>query len=246
MKDTRNTSARGRVAGRAATIAAVLAAIAVMTVLLSALAFRVLGAFSSPAQAPAAVGASTRVRATPPPSAAPTSAPAATPASQAGGDWQPYVNADVGFRLDVPAVLGSSHGFFINNFTGQGFDMTYTGAPTTTPLQTLEAETTVEVLYSGTITDRDICPHDGTPVMLGDGIVGLQETNAPPDANGPDAPYPYVHVSLVLNGTAIRIELRGQAPAETFFTRYGDLWQHMLASFATVPGAPVSPTHPCG
>jgi hypothetical protein len=170
-----------------------------------------------------------------------TSAPAAT-----AGDWTPYVNADYGFRLDLPSALASGHGFFINNASGQGFDMTYNGAPLTSPLQRIEAETTVEVLYSSAVTDRDICPDAGAPVTLGASISGRQQSNAAPLSNGPAAPYPYVHASVVQGGVAIRFELRGQPPSETFMARYSQIWNHMLASFAPVGGAPAFTTHPCG
>jgi hypothetical protein len=218
-------------------------AIVVMVVLLasfmSSTALRILDTFSASAPTHALVGHST-----PSQTAPQVGSPTATP--QSNGDWSPYVNLEYGFRLGLPGVLASSHGFFINNFAGQGFDMAYLNAPITTPLQRLEAETAVEVLYSTAITDRDICPDAGAPVMLGAGIGGRQQTNVPPAANGPAALYPYVHVSLVLNGVAIRVELRGQGPSETFLARYAALWQHMLASFAPVAGGPVYTTHPCG
>ncbi len=205
----------------------------------SSAALRILDTLSVPAPTHAPVGHPTASQ-----TAAQVGNPTAT--SQSNGDWAPYVNSEYGFRLDLPGILASSHGFFINNFTGQGFDMAYLNAPITTPLQRLEAETAVEVLYSTAITDRDICPDAGTPVMLGTGIEGRQQTNVPPAANGPAALYPYVHVSLVLNGVAIRVELRGQGPSETFLARYAALWQHMLASFAPVAGGPVYTTRPCG
>lgn len=176
----------------------------------------------------------------------PSQAATGTAPDAATADWTSYVNQTYGFRLDLPAALASNHGFFINDASGQGFDMAYNNAPLTTPLQRLQAQTVVEVLYSTAITDRDICPDAGAPVTLGASIPGRQQSNAPPLLNGPAADAPYVNASVAQGGVAIRFELRGQPPAETFTARYGDLWRHMLASFAPVSGGPVYATHPCG
>ncbi|HEV2237027.1 MAG TPA: hypothetical protein VGR57_10245 [Ktedonobacterales bacterium] len=167
-------------------------------------------------------------------------------ASATTTDWTRYVNPSYGFQLDLPGALASGHGFFINDASGQGFDMAYANAPLTTSLQRLESETVVEVLYASAITDRDICPDAGAPVTLGAGIPGRAESNAPPLTNGPAANYPYIRASVAQGGVAVRFELRGQPPAETFMARYGAIWSHMLASFAPVSGGPAYVTHPCG
>jgi hypothetical protein len=114
-----------------------------------------------------------------------------------------------------------------------------------TPLQRTAAGIVVRILYSTKITDTNICPSGGTPVILGTGTRAWQETNVPPNATGPAASSLYVHVSLVLNGMAVRIELVGQDPPDTFFARYGAIWRHMLASFAPLPAQGVRTSHPC-
>lgn len=65
-----------------------------------------------------------------------TVAATATPGNR---DWDTFTLYDGGFRVDVPGVLGSSHGYFINDFSGQGVDLAYNGATLSTPLQRLEA-----------------------------------------------------------------------------------------------------------
>lgn len=232
-----------RVAGAALAVGVSLTLIVLLTTILSSAALRLLSGLASSTPAGTSVSGGQNHVSTPPTRAA-VQAPTLTPLP--GGDWKPYVNVDYGFRLDVPSVLGSTHGYFINNFTGQGFDLTYTGVPAATPLQTLEEETSVTVLFSTTITDMNICPSAGTPVTLGTGIAGRQETNTLPAPNTPTPSMPYVQVSIVLNGVAIRLVLNGQGSPDTFLTRYGALWRHMLASFGPVPGAPTRTTHPCG
>src|SRR5262245_25404784 len=100
------------------------------------------------------------------PSRAGTAAPTATAAPPT--DWYTFTSQG-GFRIDIPSVLGSSHGYFIDNYTGQGVDLTYLGAPAATALQRLAAEVTVTVLYATQITDRDICPQGGMPSRVGSG-----------------------------------------------------------------------------
>ena len=65
-----------------------------------------------------------------------TAAETATPGNK---DWDTFTVYDGGFRIDVPGVLGSSHGYFINDFSGQSVDLSYNGATLSTPLQRLEA-----------------------------------------------------------------------------------------------------------
>jgi hypothetical protein len=152
-----------------------------------------------------------------------------------------------GFQVEIPGVLSSSHGFFINGTSGQGLDLTYQGAPLSDSLQQLEAETEVDVLFSGAISDTNICPSTGTPITVGPGIVGRQQTDVPPNPTGAAAPFPYVTVSFVLHGVAIQLRLlASQAAPDTFLTRYSALWQHMLASAVAVPGGPGDSNHPCG
>jgi hypothetical protein len=179
-------------------------------------------------------------KATPTPTA--TSAPSlSTP------DWRIVRESEFGFRLDIPGALGSPHGFFINGTSGQGFDLSYYGAPLADALQRLETETHMEVLFSTAITDQNICPSSGTLVTVGPGISGRQQTDVPPTPTGPSQPYPYVMVSLVFHGVAIRLQLSApQADPQTFLTRYGGLWQHVLASVSAVPGGPGDTNHPCG
>jgi hypothetical protein len=221
-----------------------LAGLAVVT--LVALVVVLAHAFATAAVALLGTGSAATLGPTPQSTRMAGQATASAPPAATSADWTPYVNSNYGFRLDLPGALAADHAFFINDASGQGFDMAYANAPLTSSLQRLEAETIVEVLYSTAVTDRDICPDAGAPVTLGASISGTEQSNAPPLSNGPAAPYPYVHASVVRGGVAIRFELRGQPPAETFMTRYGQIWSHMLASFAPVSGGPVYTTHPCG
>jgi hypothetical protein len=178
----------------------------------------------------------------------PTMVPtAATVASSPTPDWRVFTDSTYGFHVDYPGALGASHGFFINSTSGEGFDLAYQGAPVEDALQRLETETEMEYLYSIHITDTNICPRGGTAVTVGPGITGQQQTDVPPTPTGPSQPFPYVMVSFVFHGVAIRIQLSApQADPQTFLTRYGGLWQHVLASVAAVPGGPGDSNHPCG
>ncbi len=174
------------------------------------------------------------------------SLPAMTPtASPANPDWHTYAYLAYGFSVEISTVLYPSHSLLINDGSGLSTDWGYGGAALGSPLRVAAAETTVRLQYSTTISDTNICPAGGTPITIGAGIRAYQQTNVPPDLNGPAAPYPYVRVSLVSGGAAIRIELQGQGAPETFFARYGPIWQHMLASFAAFPAQPPLTTHPC-
>lgn len=160
-------------------------------------------------------------------------------------DWEPAVLD--GFQLDIPGALSGQHPVYINDGSGLTITWVYEEKPLATPLQHVEAETNIQVSYSTRITDTNICPVRGTPVTLASGFVGRQQTDVPPTANGPAQSYPYVWLSVVINGVAIRVELDGNDPAETFFARYGGIWQHILASLAPGPNNDAPPhNHPCG
>lgn len=187
-----------------------------------------------------------------PPSATPAEMPTATGVPSDTLNWS-TIQIDGAFRIDMPRVLACPHGFFINDFSGTGCDFTYAGAPLATPLAQVEAQAQVAILYSTKITDHPICPVAGLPLSFGPYtpggpvVQGRQETNAPPTPTDTTAGTgPYVQFSVVLNGLAIRVQLSALGPSETFFARYGAIWQHMVNSFAPLPHAVQQPTHPCG
>lgn len=161
-------------------------------------------------------------------------------------NWHTYSFPTYGFRVDIPTVLYPQHSLLINNGTGETTDWVYQGAALGSPLREAAAETTVVVQYSTVIAETNFCPTGGRLITLGPGIRAYEEANVPPDSNGPAASFPYVRVSMVTGGVAIRIELDGQGAPDAFFSRYGPIWRHMLASFATfAPPQPLT-THPCG
>jgi hypothetical protein len=160
---------------------------------------------------------------------------ALTPTSAA---WYTFTTYDGGFQVAAPGVLGSSHYYFINDFSGEGADLTYHGAPLTTPLQQRESHLWVRILFSTRIADRNICPQGGSSVMIGSG-------NAQVPAWVRDEGR-IVALNLVLNGTAIQITLDTQDNAQPALADYGDIWRHMLASFTPLLGMPRLTTHPCG
>ena len=187
---------------------------------------------------------------TPASAAAPTRAASQPTATRAANttdpDWHTYSWPSDGFRVDISTVLSPQHSLLINNGSGEQTDWVYQGAALGSPLREAAAETTVRVQYSTVIAETNLCPDGGTPITLGSGIRADEEANVPPDSNGPAASQPYVRISVVTgSGVAIRIELDGQGDPSTFSTRYGPIWQHMLASFATF--TPLQPlgTHPC-
>jgi hypothetical protein len=168
----------------------------------------------------------------------PASATALATATPKNGDWDPFTLYDGGFRVDVPGVLGSSHGYFINDFSGQGVDLSYTGATLSTPLQRLEAQVKVSVLYSTKITDHNICPQGGAPIQIGPGNARIPAWQR--DAGDT------VRANLVLNGEAIEISMTSRVSGQSALPYYADIWQHMLASLAPLPSQPAGTTHPCG
>jgi hypothetical protein len=169
-------------------------------------------------------------------SASPTAGKATqTPMS---ADWYTLRSGDGGFQIDVPGVLGSSHGYFIDDFSGMGADLLYTGAPLSSPLQRREALLEVSILYATKITDRNLCPQGGTAVILGS---GTERARGWVRDEGR-----IVALNLVLYGEAIQVTLDSRNDAQPVLAYYGDIWRHMLASFAPLPGAQRLTTHPCG
>jgi hypothetical protein len=164
-----------------------------------------------------------------------TQAAALTPTS---ADWYTFTTYDGGFQVDVPGVIGSSHYYFINDFSGEGADLTYHGAPLTTPLQRREAQLSVSILFSTRIADRNICPQGGAQVLIGPGGERIRAWVRDEGR--------IVVLNLALNGRAIQITLDSGDDAQPALTYDGDIWRHMLASFAPLPGAQRLTTHPCG
>lgn len=220
---------RGVVAGLA-----VLAAIALLAACLYAAVVPILARIL--ATAPSATGTSTAARG--PTSAISTkdAAPEGT-ATPASADWNTFTVGGV-FRMDVPGVIGSSHGYFINDFSGQGVGLAYIAAPISTPLQQREAQTTVTILYSTKITTLNICPQGGTPIQLGSGNGQVPAWERDEGQS--------VAVNLALNGTAIEISLASRIYSEPVLPRFADIWRHMLTSFAPLPSPTPATTHPCG
>lgn len=163
-----------------------------------------------------------------------TAAETATPGNK---DWDTFTVYDGGFRIDVPGVLGSSHGYFINDFSGQGVDLSYNGATLSTPLQRLEAGVKMSVLYSTKITNINICPQGGTPVQAGAGSAKISAW----ERDQGDT----VFLNLVLNGVAIELHMTSRS-GQPALPQYAEIWTHMLASIAPLPGLPPVTTHPCG
>lgn len=171
----------------------------------------------------------------------------ATTTPLAPADWrnETHSGTNYRFRIDMPAMLTCSHGFFINDFSGMGCDYTYSGAPEQTALQQVEIETRVELLSSSKITDRNICPQGGTPVQLGTGAsttVGWERDQiSTTNSEGT------VTVNFLLHGIPVEISLAGfGGQQQPFLGRYGEIWHHMLASFTLLPSSVTQAAHPCG
>jgi hypothetical protein len=205
-----------------------LAAIGLLTACLYGVAAPLLASVlaSPPTVSPAATSAASN-----------TSVPATAAATAGSSDWDTFTVYDGGFRVDVPGVLSSSHGYFINDFSGQGVDLSYNGATLSTPLQRLEAGVKVSVLYSTKITNINICPQGGTPIQAGAGNVRISTWQRDQGDT--------VYLNLVLNGVAIELHMTSRS-GQLVLPQYADIWTHMLASIAPLPGQPVSSTHPCG
>jgi hypothetical protein len=158
-----------------------------------------------------------------------------------GSDWYTVTNGTVGFQVDIPGVIGSSHAYFINDFSGYGNDFYYTNDPISSALQQREATIWVKILYSTKITDFNICPQGGVEVMLGSGKVRVPAWQRDEGR--------VVALNLVLNGNAVEIDLDSRDTAKPALKYYGDIWHHMLASFAPLPAMPGQSNtamQPCG
>ncbi len=153
-------------------------------------------------------------------------------------DWSTFESGDGGFQLDMPGVIGSSHGYFINDFSGMGADLSYSGGPLSSPLQRREADLSVSILFSTKITDRNICPQGGVAVMIGSGSDRIPAWVRDEGRS--------VVLNLVLNGRAIQITLASRDNTQPVLAQYGDIWRHMLATFAPLPGVQHLTTQPCG
>jgi hypothetical protein len=207
-----------------------LAAIGLLTACLYGVAAPLLASVlaSPPTASPAATSAASN-------SAVP--AMAAATATSGSSDWDTFTVYDGEFRVDVPGVLSSSHGYFINDFSGQGVDLSYNGATLSTPLQRLEAGIKVSVLYSTKITNINICPQGGIPIQVGAGNVRIAAWQRDQGDK--------VIANMVLNGVAIEIHMTSRS-GQPALPQYAEIWTHMLASIAPLPGQPASSTHPCG
>ncbi len=95
----------------------------------------------------------------------------------------------------------------------------------------------MSVLYSTKITDHNICPQGGTPIQAGAGNTRIPAWQRDQGDT--------VYLNLVLNGVAIEIHMTSRS-GQPVLPQYADIWTHMLASIAPLPGLPASTTHPCG
>jgi hypothetical protein len=188
--------------------------------------------------APAATSMLTGIFGTAHSSAAPNAATVDAALTPASANWYTFTSWGGGFRVDVPGVIGSSHGYFIDDGNGQGIDLYYLGAPISSPLQQREARIWVSIRYATKITDDNICPQGGVAVMIGS---GKERVSAWVRDEGR-----IVAANLVLNGVAIEITLDSRDDSQPALAVYGDIWRHILASFTPLAGATRLFTHPCG
>jgi hypothetical protein len=233
----RNPSPRQGIAGRRGALLGLVALVALISIALltvclyGAVAPRLADLLAGPSTIPVNSTANS-------PSAPTAQATTAAPTTPGGnGDWDTFKLYDGGFQVDVPGVLGSSHGYFINDFSGQGVDLAYNGATLSTPVQRQEAGVKMSVLYSTKITNINICPQGGTSIQVGSG----QARIAAWQRDQGDT----VYVNLVLNGEAIEIHMSSRS-GQPALPQYAEIWTHVLASIAPLPGQPPGTTHPCG
>lgn len=184
-------------------------------------------------------------------SASPTAtmppAPTATPAP----DWQAYTDPRFGFKVAIPAALWvdpsmqppqqSSTDSFVQ------FVYHDTGSRQTSQLASLFYLTGGVNVYASTAPTR--CQLQGTSVRVGDGITGYRFDNfTQPAAAG--ATVPGGSVSFVTGGLYVNIFLSPSSSFLTangegqYWTSYGPVWQHILASF--IPGPAIAGGRPCG
>jgi hypothetical protein len=79
----------------------------------------------------------------------------------------------------------------------------------------------------------------GTRITVGPSITGYQtEGFSVTPTPGGCSSGSNVNAFWIANGVCYDLSMGGQPPDDTFMSRYGSIWQHMLASFVPAPAEP--------
>lgn len=173
----------------------------------------------------------------------PTPPPTATPAPE----WVVYTDPKYGFKIAVPAALWADPQLQPPPQSGSSYvQYIYRGMENgqTSPVGILFAPIDGLALYASTTPAQ--CDLHGTSVRVGAGITGYQSDTFTNPPTGTGAYAPGGSVSFVTGGLYVSIFVGANTThsKSDYWTTFGPVWQHMLASF--VPGPAIPGAHPCG
>jgi hypothetical protein len=163
-------------------------------------------------------------------------------------DWQEFTDSRFGFRVELPGALWINPNFNPPRQTSTDSTTWFvyhdTGNGQTSQLASLFSPNGSIELYASIAPAT--CTLSGTPVMVGGSITGYRHDSFtdPPVTSG--AIVPGGRVTFVTGGLYVMIFLaaNGQQSQGEYWTDFGPVWQHILASF--VPGPAIPNGHPCG
>jgi hypothetical protein len=177
--------------------------------------------------------------ATPTSTATARSTPAPTATQQTASDgWQVYADTQFGFHVEVASYLTRT-GPQPWNAPGEYVEFEVSNAAHGWE----QAWVYVDPQASGSVCAQDL---SGDAVTVGSGLTGYQHFVAmipTPPTGGGGTNSPHMELSFLASGTLIMFKLWGDPPAVTFSARYGNQWQHLLASF--IPGPAYPGGHAC-
>lgn len=186
----------------------------------------------------------------------PTTASTPIPTTIAHGEWQTFTDLQFGFSLDVPTAFslyvlrqwGREDDFLWNYNSSNGSLPPDQAALSQAQIQIFAADGTNKPSSTSLLPAGPYHCTSGTPLTIGSGITAYQQETftypTPTPGQGGATGGPSISVNLEKGGVYLNISLNGHPPSETFLTRYGASWQHILNSFVPGPAAPSG--HPCG
>ncbi len=171
-----------------------------------------------------------------PTAALPTKAP--TPTRTPAPQWVTHtVKLESGatprtYKIDMPGALdsGMGSGPAGHTFVSFHYDSDY---PADHPV----ADEMTIYIDASVVTDGYLTCRTGAKITVGPGITGYQADSTNDTCDG--TPPPAVRAFWIASGVCYQMRVAVPAPysgPQDFNTRYGAIWQHILASF--VPSAP--------
>lgn len=198
--------------------------------------------------ASSACGVSTAASSTPTDASSPTVDPTATitsvplptegpaPTNTPAPEWVTYTTGldatSRTYQIDIPGVLICGRSSGPPQHSILPCDMQGQPLP---PDHPLAAEVNIS-LDAAWVTDGMYNCRSGTRISVGPGITGYQTYgfSVTPTPGGCSSGS-YVNAFWIAHGVCYDLIMGGQPPNDTFMSRYGAIWKHMLASFKPAP-----------